>query len=270
MSKKGRSNKGPDYGQCRICLRHSKLTEDHVPPQGGIEIQAVEVENALDFISGRNLKRQFFISQNGVRFKTLCGICNNTELGRKYDPVLNDFAKAVNKYLNSRLVLPDVVTVETKPNSLMRAILGHLLAAKNKIENLGFDKTVRDFVFDETKPIPNNINFFFWIYPYNLTVIVRDFAMPIIRGRFDEIGTFNLLKYSPVAYLITERDQYEGLQSLNYYRNAEPAEVHSIPIRLNFRMHWTWPEFPDPGNIMIMGKGFEDSVYAKPRDKTKQ
>ena len=259
--------KRSDYGKCRICLKFSKLTEDHVPPQGGIKVETVEIENALDLLTGRNPKRTFYISQNGVKFKTLCGHCNSTELGSKYDPILNGFARDVNIYLNSKLVLPNVVTVATKPNSLIRAVLGHLLAAKNEIDNSDFDKKVREFIFDESKSIPDDVNIFYWVFPYNVTVIVRDFVMPAKRGKFNQLGFFNLLKYSPVAYLIADKKEYEGLQSLNEYRNSKSSEVRSIPIRLDFKKPWTWPESPDPDNFMIMGKGFEDTVYAKPREK---
>ena len=262
-----KSNKNNTYGKCRICLRHSKLTEDHVPPQGGIEIKPVEIENALDIITGRNPKRNFYISQNGIKFKTLCGYCNNTELGGKYDPILNDFAKDANVFLKSSLVLPNIVSIETKPNSLIRAVLGHLLAAKNEMDNSDFDKRVRQFIFDESKSIPDDINIFYWIYPYNITVIVRDFAMPAKRNIFNELAFCHLLKYSPVAYLITDKDEYEGLKSLNDYRRCGASEIHSIPIRLDYKKDWTWPEFPEPDSFMVMGKGFEDSVYATPRQK---
>ena len=267
MKRKGKPMHQDGYGKCRICLTYSKLTEDHVPPQGGVDTKAVEIENALDFLTGRNPKRNFYISQNGVKFKTLCSHCNNTQLGKKYDPVLNTFASDVSRYVHSSLFFQNPVPIETKPNSLIRGILGHLMAAKYEIDNSDYDDKVRDFVFDETKSIPDDINFFYWVYPYNITVIVRDFVMPAIRGKFNELGLFQLLKYSPIAYLITEKNQYEGLQTLNDYRSCEPSETHSIPVRLDIKKNWTWPEASEPDSFMIMGKGFEDSVYAKQRNK---
>jgi len=104
MKRKGKPKHQDGYGKCRICLTYSKLTEDHVPPQGGVDTKAVEIENALNFLTGRNPKRNFYISQNGVKFRTLCGHCNNTQLGKKYDPVLNTFANDVSRYVHSSLV----------------------------------------------------------------------------------------------------------------------------------------------------------------------
>lgn len=259
--------KAATYGDCRICLKYSKLTDDHVPPQGGTEIEAVEIQNALDFLTGRHDKPNYFISQNGVKFKTLCERCNNYELGKKFDPVLNKFAIDVGKFLNSKLYLPDKVEIETKPNSLIRAVLGHLLAAKTELDKSDFDSAVRGFIFNENKPMPDNINIFYWVYPFRITVICRDFAMPVKRGRFDKLGYFNLIKYFPIGYLISDRNDYEGLDSLNQFRRSKPSEVASIPVQLNFRKPWTWPEAPEPDNFMILGKGYQDTVYAKRKTK---
>ena len=256
-------------GKCRICLKYGKLTEDHVPPKGGIEVEPVEMENALDHLSGIYKERNFYISQNGVKFVSLCERCNNYELGKRFDPTLNEFAKEVGKYVNSKLYLPNEVLIETKPNAIIRAVLGHLLATK-EVDDYGFDNDVREFLLDENKTVPNTINIFYWVYPYKVSVILRDFAMPAKRGKFSELGYFNLLKYFPIAYLLSDKDKYEGLYSLNEYRDLKPSETAEVPVRLNFKKNWLWPEAPEPDNFIIMGATYEGSVYATEKKKRKK
>lgn len=262
-------SKKQKYGKCQICLKYKKLTFDHVPPQGGIEIKPVEIKNALDLLTCRNQITKCHISQNGVKFKTICERCNNYWLGRKYDPVLNQFAHDVGKFLNSKLYFTDIVKISTKPNLLFRAILGHLLAAKNEVDDFGFDNDVRDLIFDENKLIPESINLFYWIYHYKVTIVIRDFIMPALRGKFSKFGYFNLIKYFPLAYLISDKNQYEGLFSLNNYKDCKPSEDVEIPIKLNFKKSWLWPEEPQPDNFIVMGKSYEDSVYAMEKEKKK-
>jgi hypothetical protein len=184
------------YGKCQLCGIENELTDDHVPPKGGIDIASVEIRNALTILS-QNSKNSYHISQNGVKFKTICSRCNKYFMGKQYDPVLNSFAKEVGKYVSSRLYLPEEVIIQTKPNAIIRAVLGHLLAAKEKFDENDFDNEVREFLFDITKPIPESINIFYWIFPYKVTVILRDFVMPAVRSNYKMFGTFNMLKYFP-------------------------------------------------------------------------
>lgn len=113
-----------------------------------------------------------------------------------------------NKFLTSKLEFPDIISIETKPNRLIRAVLGHLLATKNEIDDFHFDEKVREIIFDVNKPIPADINVFYWIYPYKLTIIIRDILMPSVRGKYDDFGLFQIFKYYPIAYLVTDKKEY--------------------------------------------------------------
>ncbi|MHA1170293.1 MAG: hypothetical protein ACTSRU_20900, partial [Candidatus Hodarchaeales archaeon] len=125
-------------GICKICLQEKELSEDHVPPQGGIVIEPIEIRNAFDSVLKANLGRDYYISQNGVKFKTICKECNS-KLGRLYDKDLNEFSIGVGRYISSSLKTPEVIRYRTKPNSIIRAILGHLLAVKSELDDLEFD-----------------------------------------------------------------------------------------------------------------------------------
>jgi hypothetical protein len=187
------------------------------------------------------------------------------KLGSHYDNVLNDFARGVGRFLHTTLHLPAIVQYETKPNSLIRAICGHLLAAKAEFENTMTDQVLRNFVFDETVGFPSGLKLLYWVYPYPYVGIIRDVVMPAIRGNFATKGFFSILKYFPIGYLLCDLEGYEGLNDLSSYFTANPDELVSVPIILNRVRHPQWPEIVDDGNFLIGGQSVKSSIFAKPR-----
>jgi hypothetical protein len=83
---------GPRVGRCNICGTSGPLTEDHTPPKGCYPPTAVELHSVVTRLNrdadGAGKPR---LSQNGVKFRTLCGRCNNGLLGSDYDPPLIRF-----------------------------------------------------------------------------------------------------------------------------------------------------------------------------------
>jgi hypothetical protein len=261
-----RKNKA--FGNCQICEQYKKLSDDHVPPQGGIEVDAVEIKAAFDFFAKKMGNKNYYISQNGVKFTTLCEDCNS-RLGREYDTVLNTFSLDVNKFLTSKLSLLNSYDIQTKPNRLIRGVLGHLLASKKEIEKTPFDDKVREILFDENKSIPDDINVFYWIYPYKLTIIIRDILMPAIRGKYNDFGFFQIFKYYPIAYLVVNKIKYHNLLSLKDYNSAKLDEVAEINLRFNERKHWKWPEIVEDGNFVYLGKAGMEAIKAEKHIKRK-
>lgn len=253
------------FGKCNICLNDSELTFDHIPPQGSTEIKTIEQENIFHRLTQK--ERKFNISQNGVKYRTICSVCNNDKLGTRLDPILNNFSQSISLFLKSNLILPNFIEIETRPTALIRTIIGHLLAAKIDIGESEIDKLMRSFVFDYNLIIPRDINIFYWIFPYENTIILRDFAMPAIRNNFREIGIFSVLKYFPIAFLLTDLSEYEGLPSLTSYRNLRADEFAKITINLKNIRNPEWPENVTRGNFIIGGADFKSSVFATPRKK---
>lgn len=254
-------------GSCNLCRKEEVLlTWDHVPPKGGIEVSSVEIRTILQTLSGDSSKDQFQISQNGVKFRTICKQCNDW-LGKEYDPALNKFASDISLFVKSSLHLPPVLTVPTKPYRLMRAILAHLVAAKIDMDEGEFDGIVKGFIFNKDVSIPEDINIFYWTYAYPQQVILRDVVMPAKRGDFSETMFCQLIKYFPVAYLVTTASRYEGLPELTRYRNSGPEDIVDIIINLRNLPNQYWPEAPDPGNILFGGQAMVNSVISSPRKK---
>lgn len=251
---------------CNLCREKKPLSWDHVPPKGGIELTKVEMETVFGLMAGDQENPKLRESQNGVKFRTICKECNEL-LGQHYDPELNDFAVSVGRYLKTSIRLPNVITHSVKPQRLFKSLLGHLVAAKVDIENTAFDVAARGYVLDETAKLPEDINVFYWVYPYNCSVTIRDFAMFTPRGTFNEPAVFQTLKYYPVAYLLTDKAEYANLNSLSQFRNCELDEEIDIPIDLTRTEDPYWPEAPsdENNNVFFGGQSAMNAIHARRR-----
>jgi hypothetical protein len=151
----------------------------------------------------------------------------------------------------------------------MRSVLGHLLAAKTKIDDVVIDQLIRPSILDSSLPISEDIHILYWVYPYEKTMIMRDFGMPAVRGELGILGFFNMIKFYPIAFLITHQlPEYENLLSLHQFNKFSPNEKASIHINLRSVKNSTWPEECQRlENYLILGPVAEDSVCAVPKDK---
>jgi hypothetical protein len=248
---------------CNICLQIKPLSWDHIPPKGGIELSSMEINDIYRFLAHTTPKPK--ISQNGVKYRYICSDCN-TMLGRNYDVVLNSFSKDIGRILRTNLSIPDIIKVRTKPNALIKAILGHLVSVKSETDEALFDRKVRDYLFSDTVILPDDINIFYWVYPYDCVVIMRDFVMCANRdGNFSKNGVFQLLKYFPVAYLITNLKEYRGLPELTRYRTLKLKDEVEIPILIRRIEEIDWPERVDRDNIIFASRETGNAIFAKPK-----
>jgi len=253
-------------GICNICKQPCELTWDHVPPQGGIDVAPLDQYTILEQLTGREDRPKHLETQNGVKFRTVCTQCNRNLLGTEYDPTLNDFALGVGQFLKTTIKLPSSVGYATKPARLLRALFGHLLGAKSEVEDTKPDQAMREFVLDKTVPLPQDLNVFYWIYPYPHVVVIRDVLMPVTRGRFDRMGIFSILKYFPVAYLVTNLREYENLPSLSFYCPISLDTEVRIPIPMTPPRSAAWPEVVDNQNFIAGGgSSAHSSIFAIPK-----
>jgi hypothetical protein len=256
-------------GKCNLCRRTRPLTWDHVPPQGSLQPTAVEVRSVFAALTGNKAGFPPSESQNGVKYRTLCKSCNEF-LGSKYDTVIKEFAKTVAGYLRSSLSLPNPIHHRTKPAAIVRGILGHLIAAKIQTDDALFDKEVAPCILDESQPVPSNIHVFYWLFPYDIVCTIRDVGIASLADRNDSIGYCQLLKYFPIAYLISDRTSYGDLPDLTTYRTASVNDEVEIPIILGPIRSVEWPEAVDDGKVMIGGQALVNSILATKRHHGKK
>jgi len=254
---------------CNICRQETELSVDHVPPQACPPAKSRVTSKLLYQMIGDTSFRPRQ-DQNGVTFKTICSDCNNL-LGSRYDWALGDLARRIEGFVESNLNLPDSFEVECLPNAVMRSILGHLLAAKTETDEVVIDELIRPSIIDQSIPIHDDIHILYWVYPYEETVILRDFCMPAVRGRFQDFGFFNLIKFYPLAFLVTHQlASYEGLLSLHQFNQLLPSEKRNIQINLRSTKQSRFPEECSDDNFLAFGRTARDSVHSVPKSKSKK
>lgn len=256
-------------GPCNICLAQSKLTWDHIPPKGGIELTEVEQKNIMQHLTDSK-NTNYVLSQNGVKYRTICSTCNNSLLGAKYDTALNAFTNELSSFLKTSLQIPPVVMFRTQPGMIIKCIIGHLLAAKGDLENNLIDQQFRDYFLDDSKVIPADYKVFYWVYPYNSIKIIRDIGMPSIRGNFkSKFSLFSTLRYFPIAFLITDAEDYCGLNEVSKYCSGSIEDFIEIPIDFSQKFDENWPEYGED-NFIMGGESLQSGVSAVPRMKLRR
>jgi hypothetical protein len=149
---------------CNICLQPEPLTHDHIPPQGVVGNDAVIIDPVVSRLATGKSFQHKLISQNGVKFKTICGRCNGVM--KKGDNKLKRLAEDVKSIIESPIYTLRPIHVSTAPNMIMRSILGHLMAAKTETGHTPFEDNVRPCLQDYSIPIPESIHIFYWVYPF--------------------------------------------------------------------------------------------------------
>ena len=85
-------------------------------------------------------------SQNGLKFRTICGSCNSL-LGLEYDPTVTEFVTAVSCCVTGRIELPSI-EVGVNVQRLMKGVVGHLLAAEVHHRSSFFLPWASDYVLN--------------------------------------------------------------------------------------------------------------------------
>lgn len=249
--------------KCNICLQTKELSWDHVPPKAGIKLSSVEISNIHDILTGHPEPQKDF-SQNGVKYRTICRDCNS-KLGRDYDNTLNSLNSTIRLYLKSNLQLLPFTYVRTKPVRLIKAILGHILSAKKAVDNSVFDEKIRNYLFDDIAVLPDDIHILYWIYPFDCTIIQRDFYMPAVRGDISSSILCHVLKYFPLAFLISDKEDYHGLPSLTKYKSLSVDNEIDLRINLLRVEPLDWPERIDATNVVGVTEETLNGIVATPK-----
>jgi len=234
-----------------------------VPPKGSIELSAVDIENLFQLLTGKPRNAKSLISQNGLKYRTICQTCNST-IGIKYDPYINHFSQSVGIYVKSILRFPSTINIKCKPMAIAKGILAHLLAAKANDDKCIFDNYIRQIIFDDDVSVPEDIYIYYWLYPYDQTIILRDFVKVNLNNPND-LSFSNLIKYFPIAYMITDHINKQGLSELTHYRKLTINEEVDIPIQLNSILDPFWPEQTDENHALVLGQAGVESIFAKKR-----
>lgn len=255
------TTRGPKRGRCNICGDIGPLTDDHTPPKGCVHPTAMTLQHVTNRLAAEPAITTK--ANDGVKYRTLCARCNNELLGGRYDPALIDFVNRVAGLLTTDLALPSRMTIPAKPGRIVRAVWGHLAAVGVDRYLKGPDtEALRDFFFDETMPVPQGMNFYYWVYPYRRQALIRDAGIVDLRGPMR--ATYWLMKFYPLAFAVWKP---EGAYRMNFRDLAmlcppTPDTIVDVEVELGRLPHELWLEAPTDTQAIMYGR---DSVVANRR-----
>ena len=281
-------------GYCNICNEYRELTRDHVPPKGSIRLQPVETRSLVQWMTEwapgrveklgdnslweRDTRRR--LAQSGVNFRSICAACNNVRLGARYDPELNSVSQTVSSvvkmHLTKRLALPSEVAINVRTHYLMRAIVGHLLAAHRSKDQSkppqgfseGFYADLRSYFLDENLPLPDGVKVYYWPYLSQDQVLIKSLGVSLKDGTRAVVG--DLIKFFPMAYYVTKTlSDPLDLPVKSFYGdgcNNMECEI-TLHVRLDSIPPPKWPETPGPDHnvITVLGQAVVSSASTRPR-----
>lgn len=255
-------DKREKIGKCNICGESKKLSWDHVPPKGAIFYDDVELRSVFNKYVDDCPK---IFSQNGTKFRSICSDCNNN-LGSKFDIEFNDFIQSLAIKVFDEFPRANSVTVNNSPNKIVRALFGHLLAAKSEYQETNIDKLMRKYISNEEEVDPG-INIYCWFYPYNRIEIMRDYAKATL-GNSELNDFFSLLKMYPVSFYITENETYPDFMNLrDLCIKSNNSNINIVlDIDIDKLKHHDWPILLDDNSILL-GHSGNNPIISRPRTK---
>lgn len=260
--------KGPKEGKCNICGKFGLLTEDHTPPKGCAKISQVEMNSLIEILNAEKSTKGGRISQNGVKFRTLCNECNNSHLGTNYDLEFIDFTNRAKAYMTSKIQLPRVMKIKAKPQKIARALYGHLSAvgvdSYNENEN---NLRMKEWFLDENLAFPDCFKIYYWPYPYKKQILIRGAGLRNLKVK--DSAYIWLMKFFPIAFLIVWDNpkgyEYPNLSNFHNFKNMVGNEEVEMPIILRNIPHERWPECPENHSMLAYNHKF--AVGALERNK---
>lgn len=151
-------------------------------------------------------------------------------LGSKYDKELNRFLNQLQGFLKSGLVLPRTITLQAKPTLLIKAILGHILAAKTGFCDSEIDKEFRNYITNDSAVLSDKLKVYYWYYPYNNVIITTD-KMPYDMESGQK-AFFSVLKYFPLAFMTMweSSSNIEGMVEITKYNKNDYNDTVALPV----------------------------------------
>lgn len=256
------ATRGPKHGKCNICGESGVLTEDHTPPKGCIRPTQVELRHVIEVLSATPSKEKARLSQNGVKYRTLCGRCNNSLLGHLYDPAMIELVNKVATILRSPILLPNPLAVSCQPQALIRSVIGHIAAQGVDRYRKGLHtEAIRDYLLDHSLPLPEGLKIFYWLYPWRVQILVRDAVYMDLHK--DKQFLFWIMKFFPMAFMVVfdEIPDFSfQVQNLDPCRQLPFTTRVDLPILLHPIPPLEWPEAPTEASTLLYGR---EAITAK-------
>lgn len=192
--------------RCNICGQVSDLTWDHVPPKFCFNSEKVKYNSILE-INGES-PQQSQISQNGIKYRSICSRCNNDLLGSNYDKEYKKLVDLLYKLYITPGEIGQYVEIQgINVNKIARAIIGHFLAARNEYMDGKVENELREYFLNTNLKPPKEFKLFYYVYIYNTIMIIRDVA-PKKFGKMEYAipeGLISCMNAFPIAFILAHK-----------------------------------------------------------------
>ncbi len=165
--------------------------------------------------------------------------------------------QATIKHLRSAASPRDTFQPEVQAGAVLRSVLGHLLAAKLDSDDVSTDKLIRDYLNGHA--LSNTLKVYYWLYPYRVTVVARDFSFQDVSNWIVVDGA-SVLKFFPLAFMVTNASVELPLQPLHGFAWMKATESTTLDMNLEFTMPQFWPERPNRMHVVTGGAAFSDAI----------
>jgi hypothetical protein len=222
--------------------------------------------SAVSAITGTPQEARSLIIQNGYKLRTICGECNS-RIGREYDPTIGKLCAGVNQYLKSPLTLPAEAAFDTIPTRLVRGLLSHILASKLQPNKNLVNEQVRAYLKASPARLHPSLHLYYWLYPYAEISVTNDVGLLLYDGGPQEHGLFTVMKFSPIALVLTNVPRFPGIPDLCQFAEFGMDDPGRVFLRFDNVRPQAWPEGEA---ILLGGQSMRESVSGRPRDRIRR
>ncbi len=240
---------------CNLCRNKIKngLSEDHVPPKCMGNKGKFHYVNYLNFCT-QNKIDYYGIFNGGIKYKTICEKCNN-EVLHPYDVEMDNFVK---DYTSKIICKNPIVEIECKPQSLIKGLIGHFLAASLSNSPSEFEMQMLAYFWDNHQ-FSGDINIYFLHYNDKNVVSVLREVMFAPLGFKGVPMTINCLKCFPFAFFHVINGKINETTSWNPWLYT--GEKRVVQIDTSKSIGKWFPELYYPANTgRILGHNSIHSV----------
>lgn len=222
--------KDGEDAECNICKNVRTLTKEHTPPRACLRhVNSLNLEVRPQF----DPKARPVFTQSGIRHTTTCSICNGEWLSA-YDKSLKSFCVNVDKFwtdLNAGGA-PDQI-VPCHVSGVMRAVLGHTLAANKHTPSGSEYDEMRQFVDPKHPWFWPRIHVYYYIHEDD-GVFLEQSSWYLVEREFTMVS---VLKWRPVAFIVSSRPLNIGLPRLNEFLTETTKEL-AVPVHAKPPFWW--------------------------------
>ncbi len=176
--------------------------------------------------------------------------------------------------------MPNQININIKPQRVVRAIVGHLLAAEVRKDmsslprNAAHPEAVRQYILNPSAPVPEKLEVYYWLYPSDIQVIMLGAGVMSI-GHMEEMKSIRVIisefiKFYPLAFWVTW-DQPKikvNLHCLTRNKSLGIDEKSSFQISSINLPRIDWPENPSDNEIIVFNDNVAYFVKKKRRKKS--